>query len=65
MDVIIDFNVFISDYWMQTSDFRIVKNYLQKTDSKILLPSIILNEVKGNYERQLSSQIAKLESTLE
>jgi hypothetical protein len=64
MNVILDANIYISDYWMQSQDFRFLKDYINKTKSSLLLPSVVLEEVKGIFKNQLIDNAQKLQSIL-
>jgi hypothetical protein len=65
MDVILDSNIYISDYWMQSQNFRFLKDYINKTKSSILLPSVVLEEVKGKFNNDLLKYSQQLVGVLD
>jgi len=60
MNVVLDSNIFRSDLLLKSKDIDVLIDYLGKTDSKIILPRIILDEIKGLYLRELNNRIAEL-----
>lgn len=64
MDTIIDANIIRKDLKLNNKNFEILKDYLAKTNSKLILPSIVLEEVKGLYKRFLLECIADYEKSL-
>ena len=65
MDIILDSNIFRSDLQLRSSEYEVILDYLKKTDSSIVLPQIILDEIKGLYARTLSERHAKLNSHIQ
>ncbi|WP_282079586.1 PIN domain-containing protein [Aquimarina algiphila] len=53
MDIILDTNIFRNDLFFNSKDFDILRDYLRKTDSRFVLPQIIIEELKGLYKRTL------------
>lgn len=71
MDTIIDANIIRRDLKLNDRDFEILSDYLAKTNSKLIFPSIVVEEIKGLYKRALQERfeeytksIDKLKSTL-
>ncbi len=64
MDIILDSNVFRGDLLLRSSDFEVIYDYLRKTGSNIVLPQIILDEVKGLYRRILNERESKLNGAI-
>lgn len=71
MDIIIDTNIIRRDLKLNDKAFEILTDYLAKTNSKLIFPSIVLEEVKGLYKRVLEERneeycksLDKLKSTL-
>lgn len=71
MDIIIDSNVFKRDLKLKDKNFEILNDYLSKTQSKVILPKIVLEEIKNLYKKTLkdnfntyATSVAKLLSTL-
>lgn len=53
MDVIIDSNIIRRDLKLNDKNFEILADYLNKTNSRLIIPSIVIEEVKGLYKRAL------------
>jgi rRNA-processing protein FCF1 len=53
MNIIIDTNIFRRDLKIKDRNFDILLDYLAKTNSKIIIPQIVLEEIKGLYKRLL------------
>lgn len=70
MDIIIDANIIRRDLKLKDKNFEIVIDYLNRTNSRLVFPSIVIEEVKGLYKRALIERYEdfkkskeKLEST--
>lgn len=61
MDVVLDTNIFYSDFSMKSKDFVIVFDYVKKTDSKIIVPKIVYEEIKARYKCSISNELKTLE----
>lgn len=57
MNIVIDTNIIRSDFLFKSSDYKIILDYLTKTDSKLILPLIVYEEIEGLYKRTLSERI--------
>lgn len=71
MDTIIDANIIRRDLKLNDKNFELLVDYLARTNSKLILPSIVVEEIKGLYKRVLeerfdeySKSVEKLKSTL-
>jgi hypothetical protein len=60
MNVIFDTNIFRSDYLLRSKDFDILIDYLLKTESDLIVPQIVLDEIKGLYIRDMTERIEVL-----
>lgn len=54
MIIVLDTNVIHEDFLMKSGRFAILRDYLQKTQSKVILPKIVYDELEATYERHLS-----------
>lgn len=63
MDIILDTNIFRSDLFFQSAHFNILADYLQKTNSKFVLPQIVLEEVKQVFKENLEKSIIEYKSS--
>ncbi|MGA2297665.1 MAG: PIN domain-containing protein [FCB group bacterium] len=56
MDTIIDSNIIRRDLKLKDKGFEILIDYLSKTNSRLIFPSIVIEEVKELYKRVLHKQ---------
>jgi hypothetical protein len=56
MHIILDANVYASDYRMSGVSFRTLFDYMRRTESQMVLPRLIREEVVCDYGRKLKSQ---------
>ncbi len=45
MDIILDSNVYISDFWLTSNRFANFFDYVRRTRSSIILPALVRDEV--------------------
>ncbi len=57
MDVVLDSNIFRSDFLLRSKDFEVLLDYLKKTNSSVILPQVVLDEVKELYSRALKERL--------
>jgi len=55
MKVVIDSNIFRQDFLMQSRKFEMFVDYILKTDTKILMPKVVYQEIGELYQRELTS----------
>lgn len=60
LKIILDTNVIQEDFLMKSGRFELLLDYARKTDSQVILPRLVLEELAANYERELASRFAKL-----
>jgi predicted nucleic acid-binding protein len=60
MDVVLDSNIFISDFRMRSPRFLGLFDYLRKTRSMLQIPDIVYEEVVAKYRRDLSDKVRTL-----
>jgi hypothetical protein len=59
MDVVLDANAYLSDPRMEGNAFRSLLDYLRKTQSNLIVPKLVLDEVIGRYPDRLGPQIRR------
>ena len=59
MDVVLDANMYLSDPRMEGVAFRSLLDYLRKTQSSLIVPQIVLDEVIARYPERLSAQLKR------
>lgn len=62
MDVVLDTNVIHEDFLLRSADFRNLMDYLEKTDSNIMMPKIVLLEIEKKYAEELQKRFSKYNS---
>jgi predicted nucleic acid-binding protein len=65
MNVILDTNIFVQDFLMNSRSFCLLLDYLKKTGSKILMPSIVYQELGEIYRSELGTRSAQFERARE
>lgn len=53
IDIILDTNIFRDDFLLKSGRFKVLFDYIKKTNSKIILPKIVYNELEALYKREL------------
>ncbi len=62
MDVILDTNVIVADIWQASQNFRFLMNYIEKTNSSILIPTVVDIEVKAFFTRKVTEIILEIQT---
>lgn len=65
MQIIIDSNIYCADYHMTSSDFKVLFAGLSASDHRLFVPRVVLDEVVGNFRRELVTvrgRLAKVQS---
>lgn len=63
MDVILDSNIFRSDIGLRSAEFEVLMDYILRTESSIMIPQIILDEVIGLYKKVFNERSLELIKT--
>ncbi len=64
MDVSLDSNIYLSDLRMEGIAFRSLLDYLRKTQSRIILPKVVLDEVIAKYPDRVRNEIGKAQNAV-
>jgi len=64
MDIIIDTNILRRDLKLKDKNFDILLDYLEKTNSNVILPQIVFEETIGLYERLINERIEDYKKNL-
>ncbi len=64
MDIILDTNVIRNDLMLKSHRFKILLDFALKTGSSIVLPIIVLDELKSLFKRELIFRIRKFENAV-
>jgi hypothetical protein len=57
MDVVADSNILIADFRMLNAEFRSLFDYLNATDSYLVIPKIVCQEVLADFSRKLHQRV--------
>lgn len=57
MNVVLDTNILREDLLMKSTKFNILFDYLKKTNSKIIMPKIVYQEIAAVYEREIIDRL--------
>jgi predicted nucleic acid-binding protein len=60
MKVVLDTNVIQEDYLMKSGRFTVLLDYVKRTESTVVLPQIVYEELTANYRRELQARHKKL-----
>jgi len=61
MLVVLDTNIFLTDLRLQSINFENLFSFLRRTQSKIVLPRLVREEIVATYRRNLEEAIQKVE----
>ncbi|MGZ4864491.1 MAG: PIN domain-containing protein [Halobacteriota archaeon] len=59
MIIVLDTNVIHSDFLMESGKFEILFDYVQKSQSKFVMPKVVYDELAATYERRLRDRLEK------
>lgn len=51
MNIVLDSNIFISDFIMKSPNWDALIDFVKRTDSQIIIPQVIIDEVDAAYKR--------------
>jgi len=63
MDVILDTNILVADIWQDSQNFRFLMDYIEKTNSFVLIPSVVDVEIKAFFTRKVNKLLQEIEAT--
>lgn len=55
MDVVLDTNIYVQDFTLESSEFSLLFDYLKKTDSRIILPQLVYQEIRSQYIKRANT----------
>jgi predicted nucleic acid-binding protein len=64
MKVVLDANIIIADFWLETTNFKLLFESAKKGDIKIYIPEVVVDEVVNKYNKRLEESKEKIESEL-
>lgn len=64
MKVVLDSNIIIADFWLESTNFKLLFESAKKGDIKIYIPEVVFDEVLNKYGKRLEDSKSKIESEL-
>ena len=64
MDIILDTNIFRTDFMLKSSTFKTFIDYLRKTRSTLIIPQIVMEELMILYDREIYKRKKELDQAL-
>jgi predicted nucleic acid-binding protein len=64
MKIVIDSNIIIADFWMESTNFKLLFESAKKGNVQILIPEIVLDEVINKYRQRLEKSLKDVGSEL-
>ncbi len=61
MRIILDSNIFVADFWLRGTSFRVLLDALPKTGHRLLVPKVVIEEVVAKYKQRLEETVVTLE----
>jgi len=64
MKVVLDSNIIIADFWLETTNFKLLFESAKKGDVMIYIPEVVLDEVVNKFSKRLEDSERKIDSEL-
>lgn len=64
MHIILDTNIIIKDPYIKNSTFKILKDFINKTNSVVVLPKLVIDEAVGLHIKAIQKKIDAFKSAL-
>ncbi len=55
--IVFDTNVIFKDWFFKTPNMELLKRYLDSSDSKLVIPKIVLAEILNKYKESVSEKL--------
>ncbi len=65
MKVVLDSNIIIADFWLESTNFKVLFESAKKGDIIIYIPEIVLDEIIHKYYQRLEQSQQKIDSELQ
>jgi predicted nucleic acid-binding protein len=59
MNIVLDTNIIMQNFLMDSGEFVVLFDYLEKTASKIIMPEIVYKEVMAHYGREFDKRVSE------
>jgi len=60
MEVVLDSNIYLADLFMESNKFSNLFDFMRRTDSKLLLPALVRDEIVGKHKEKYEGQLRKV-----
>ncbi len=64
MLIFLDSSIFCSDFHLTSTNFELLKSYINKGGSWLCLSEIVIDEVKNKYKEKITAQLQKVNSEI-
>ncbi len=64
MKIVLDSNIIIADFWLQSTNFKILFESVKKGNLEVYIPEIVLDEVVNKYDSRINKSKNDIESEL-
>lgn len=64
MDIAIDTNIIIRDLWLRSQATRLLLDYINRTDSRLLVGEIVIKEAEAYFKRLIEQNLSSVESAV-
>lgn len=61
MNIILDSNILVRDIKLSNENIEIILDYLDKTNSSVILPKIVIEEIKNLYGKNITEKLSTYE----
>src|SRR5690348_9745567 len=52
--IVLDANVFISDYWLRSPSFLLLREFLGRSKATLVVPKIVFEEVVNHHREEIN-----------
>lgn len=63
MKIVLDTNIYRKDFLLSSRKFEMLIDYISKTDTKIIVPQIVYQELEGLYARELKKHLNSIDNS--
>jgi hypothetical protein len=64
MDIAIDTNVIVRDLWLRSQATRLLLDYVDRTDSRLLIGEVVIKEAEAYFKRLIEKNLSSVESAV-
>jgi hypothetical protein len=64
MDIILDTNILRNDFQLHSNYFKVIFDYLEKTNGKVIIPKVVFDEIVSLHRKELETRSSKMHNTI-